>query len=179
MRITVYLGSNCGEDPAFRENAQALGTWIGSNGHTLVYGGSGDGLMGVLASAVLAAGGDVTGVMPGFLIRIGRAYEGLKDFSEVETMAERKNKMLELGDAYIAMPGGPGTLEEISEAISASRLRLHRKPCIFFNINNYYDDQFAQFSRMEEQGFVSRDEMRYVYNAKTLDEIIAVLERQV
>ena len=140
MNITVYLGSSIGDDPDYRKEAEHLGEWIGKNGHRLVYGGSHLGLMGVLSNAVLDSGGTVTGVMPEFMIASGRAGGKSIELIRVKDMAERKKKMLELGDAFIALPGGPGTLEEISEAISQSRLGRSEKECFLYDVDGYYDD---------------------------------------
>ncbi len=115
MNITVYLGSNEGNDPSLKEAVRALGAWIGNAGHALVYGGSKSGLMGELAESVLNAGGKVTGVEPQFFIDAGLEYDAITTLIVTKDMAERKAKMIELGDAFIAFPGGTGTLEEVSE----------------------------------------------------------------
>ena len=115
MNITVYLGASVGNDPAFLPAVRQLGTWIGSNGHALVYGGSKSGLMGALADSVLDAGGRVTGVEPSFFIEAEFQHDGIDDLIVTSDMAERKAKMIELGDAFVAFPGGTGTLEEIAE----------------------------------------------------------------
>ena len=119
MNITVYLGASAGNDPAFLPAVQELGNWIGANGHALVYGGSKSGLMGALADSVLEAGGHVTGVEPSFFIEAEFQHDGIDDLIVTSDMAERKAKMIELGDAFIAFPGGTGTLEEIDEVKSA------------------------------------------------------------
>ena len=118
MKLTVYLGANEGKDPALGQAVQELGRWIGESGHALVYGGSDNGLMGLLARSVLAAGGEVTGVEPQFFIDAGYQLEGLTRLIVTKDMAERKAKMIELGDAFLAFPGGTGTLEEITEVMS-------------------------------------------------------------
>ena len=139
MKVTVYLGANMGDNPSFKKATIALGQWIAKNGHTLVYGGSKMGLMGVLGDTVLENGGQAHGIMPQFLKDREIAYEGLTSMTIVETMAERKTAMLVQGDLFIALPGGLGTLEEISEAIAAARVGKLDKPCVFFNLNGYYD----------------------------------------
>lgn len=116
MNITVYLGANEGNDPSLRKAVQELGTWIGASGNALVYGGSKTGLMGEIAKSVLDAGGNVTGVEPQFFMDEGFQYDGLTELIVTKDMSERKNKMIELGDAFIAFPGGTGTLEEIAES---------------------------------------------------------------
>ncbi len=118
MNIVVYLGANFGNDPALCEAVRELGAWIGASGNSLVYGGSRSGLMGVIADSVLDNGGAVTGVEPQFFIDEGYQHEGLTSLIITKDMTERKAKMIELGDAFIAFPGGTGTLEEIAEVMS-------------------------------------------------------------
>ena len=118
MNITVYLGANDGTEIIHKTAAAELGRWIGKNGHTLIYGGSKCGLMGALAENVLLAGGKVIGVEPGFFVDAGYVYDDISQLIVTKTMAERKSKMIELGDAFIAFPGGTGTLEEITEVMS-------------------------------------------------------------
>ena len=130
MNITVYLGSTEGRAPDLKHAVQELGTWIGESGNSLVYGGSRTGLMGLLAKSVLDAGGRVTGVEPQFFIDEDLQYEGLTELIVTEDMAERKAKMIQLGDAFIAFPGGTGTLEEITEIMSKRSLRQLDAPCI-------------------------------------------------
>ena len=122
MHITVYLGASAGNDPAVARAVRELGAWIGSAGHTLVYGGSRSGLMGQLAQAALATGAPVIGVEPQFFIDAEYQLNGLTQLIVTKDMSERKAKMMELGDAFIAFPGGTGTLEEIADAVSASAL---------------------------------------------------------
>lgn len=139
MKVTVYLGANMGDNPSFKEVTIALGRWIAKNGLILVYGGSKMGLMGVLGDMVLEYGDQANGIMPQFLKNREIAYEGLTSMTIVETMAERKTAMLEQDELFIALPGGLGILEEISEAIAAARVGKLDKPCVFFNLNGYYD----------------------------------------
>ena len=116
MNITVYLGANEGNDPNLRSAVPQLGEWIGQSGNTLIYGGSKSGLMGAAADSVLNAGGEVIGVEPQFFIESEFQHDGLTELIVTKDMSERKNKMIELGDAFIAFPGGTGTLEEIETA---------------------------------------------------------------
>ena len=115
MNITVYLGANEGNDPSLRKAVRELGTWIGESGNRLVYGGSKSGLMGEIAESVLQAGGEVTGVEPQFFIDMEYQYDAITELIVTKDMTERKTKMIELGDVFIAFPGGTGTLEEIAE----------------------------------------------------------------
>ena len=118
MNITVYLGSAHGNDPKYKNEVVRLGNWIGKAGHRLIYGGSRIGLMGELAEAVLTAGGEVIGVEPDFFVNSCLQHHGITRLIVTKTMAERKARMIELGDVFIAFPGGTGTLEEISEVMS-------------------------------------------------------------
>ena len=123
MNITVYLGANEGNDPTLREAVEELGAWIGASGNALVYGGSKSGLMGAIADSVLKAGGEVTGVEPQFFVTNELQHNGLTRLIVTEDMTQRKSKMIELGDAFIAFPGGTGTLEEIAEVMSKVSLK--------------------------------------------------------
>ena len=155
MNITVYLGASAGNDPALQAAVVELGHYIGRSGHALVYGGSKSGLMGALARAALDAGAFVTGVEPSFFIDQMLQYEDLSRLIITETMAERKAKMIELGDAFIAFPGGTGTLEEISEVMSKVSLKQLDAPCIFYNLNGYYEALKAQLRHMRDMGLSS------------------------
>ena len=175
MNITVYLGANAGNDPALRDAVRALGRWIGESGNALVYGGSKNGLMGALAESVLAAGGRATGVEPQVFVDQGFLYDELTELIVTRDFPERKAKMLELGDAFIAFPGGTGTLEEISEVMSLVSLKKLSAPCIIYNLNGYYDSLRALLAHMVETGLSSADKLEGIYFAKSLDEIKALL----
>lgn len=175
MNITVYLGSAAGHDPVYRKRAEELGTWIGKSGHGLVYGGSRVGLMGVLAEAVLRAGGHVTGVEPQFFIDAGLEQLDLTQLIVVQTMPERKTRMIELGDAYIAFPGGTGTLEEISEIMSLVRLGHTEKPCILYNLNGFYEPLRQMLGKMTEEGFLPEKKRQKIRFAGSLPEIADIL----
>ncbi len=172
MNITVYLASAPGNDPCYAETAEKLGSWIAESGHTLVYGGANDGTMGIIADSCLKHGGEAIGVMPGFLAARGRKHEGLTEILLTATMAERKAKMIELGDVFIALPGGPGTLEEISEVISCVRLGILDKPVILLNVNGYYDPLHEMFRRMVDTGFLSREDYGVIHFVDTIEEIV-------
>ena len=175
MKIAVYLGSNVGKNPSFRQKTEELGQWIGENGHTLVYGGAKWGLMGILADTVLESDGKVIGVIPDFIADRGVAHPGVTQMMYTESMSQRKAKMIELADAYIAMPGGPGTLEEISEAVSLSRLGREEKPSMLYNIDGYYEDLRRMFIRMIDNGFLKPEEMERVHFVSDLEEISDIL----
>ena len=161
MNITVYLGANMGTDKTYAMEAKALGTWIGSAGHRLIYGGSRAGLMGILADAVLEAGGEVIGVEPSFFIDAEVQHEGITQLIVTDTMTERRARMIELG--------GTGTLEEISEVISAKKLGQMSKPVVVLNIEGYYDHLEALFRKMVEEGFLTRREMEKTFFARTVE----------
>ncbi len=175
MNITVYLGATPGSDPALETAARALGAWIGKNGHHLVYGGSKCGLMGVLAESVLASGGKVTGVEPQFFVDDGFVYDAITELIVTRDMSERKAKMIELGDAFIAFPGGTGTLEEIAEVMSKVALRRLDAPCILYDLNGYYTGLKLLLDHMVEMGLSSPEKLSGITFAATLDEIIAAL----
>ena len=169
MNITVYLGANEGNDNRLREAVQALGHWVGESGNALVYGGS------KLAKAVLEAGGKVTGVEPQFFMDAGFQYNGLTELIVTKDMSERKAKMIALGDAFIAFPGGTGTLEEISEIISKVALNQLNAPCILYNLNGYYNDLKHLLSLMIEKGLSSAERQKGIFFAETLEEIKDIL----
>lgn len=175
MNITVYLGANDGNDPLYLEEACRLGRWIGSSGHTLVYGGSACGLMGALARSALEAGGKVIGVEPQFFIDRAVQLNGLTELIITPDMAQRKAKMIELGDAFIAFPGGTGTLEEITEVMSKVSLRHLDAPCILYNLNGYYDSLRALLQHMIEKGLSSEERQAGIWFARDLGEIRRIL----
>ena len=177
MNITVYLGASEGSDPRLGGAVRELGRWIGQNGHALVYGGSKSGLMGALAESVLAAGGHVTGVEPQFFVDAGFVYDDIDELIVTRDMSERKAKMIELGDAFIAFPGGTGTLEEISEIMSKVSLNQISAPCILYNLNGYYDSLKELLHHMIEMGLSTPERQAGIYFVDNLDEIKQILEK--
>ena len=175
MNITVYLGSYEGNDPSLREAVQELGNWIGESGNALVYGGSGIGLMGVLATSVLQAGGEVTGVEPSFFIEQVLQKDDLTQLIVTKDMPERKAKMIELGEAFIAFPGGTGTLEEITEVMSMVSLGHLNAPCIIYNLNGYYNDLKNQLQHMIAMGLSTEERQNGIYFAEDLRQIKEIL----
>ena len=176
MNITVYLGANEGNNPALKQAVQELGTWIGESGNDLIYGGSKVGLMGIIAESVLRAGGKVTGVEPQFFMEKELQYDAVTHLIVTETMAERKTKMIELGDAFVAMPGGTGTLEEISEVMSLLALDRLEAPCILYNLHGYYDSLQQLLERMIAADLSNEYRQRNIYFVKNLDELQKVLD---
>ena len=177
MNIVVYLGARPGKNPLFREKARELGAWIAGQGHRLVYGGSAIGLMGELADAALSAGGEVTGVEPRFFVDAVLQHQGVQDLIVVETMQERKQKMISLGDAFIAFPGGTGTLEEISEIISMTCLGLTDKPCIIYNINGYYKILADYLDQMVAEGFMTPENRGKIFFAEGTADLESILRQ--
>lgn len=175
MNITVYLGALESNDKALKDAVIELGKWIGESGNDLVYGGSDSGLMGVIASSVLSAGGKVTGVEPQFFIDAELQYDGLTELIVTKDMSERKNKMIEFGDAFIAFPGGTGTLEEIAEIMSKVSLRHLDAPCILYNLNGYYDGLEVLLSHMIDMGLSTTERQEGIYFVENLDEIKQIL----
>ncbi len=171
MKITVYLGSNRGNDPCLGDAAQALGKWIGENGHTLVYGGSRSGLMGLLAKSVLESGGKVIGVEPQFFIDAGLVYDDITELIVTDDMTQRKTKMIELGDAFIAFPGGTGTLEEISEVMSKVSMQHLHAPCIVYNLNGYYNGLKTLLRHMVDMGLSSKKQLQGICFADDLEAV--------
>ena len=176
MNITVYLGANEGNDPFLRKEVEKLGAWIGNSGNTLVYGGSKSGLMGAIADSVLKAGGEVIGVETKFFVENEFQHDGLTKLIVTKDMAERKNKMIELGEVFIAFPGGTGTLEEITEVISKVSLKQLDAPCIIYNLNGYYNDLKALLNHMIEKGLSSNERQEGIYFAENLNNIKQILE---
>lgn len=180
MNIAVYCASTPGDDPCFREAAVELGRWIGEGGNTLVYGGSSVGIMGVIAREVMASGGCALGVEPQFFIDAGVAQEELTELIVVETMAERKAKMIELADAFVALPGGIGTLEEITEIMSCVRLGLDVAECYLLNIDVFYDPLVRLLESMVAHGFLDRVDLdRYLFpeSVRELCEMVSAFQR--
>ena len=177
MNITVYLGSYKGSDDSLTAAVRELGTWIGESGNALVYGGSKIGLMGVLAESVITAGGRATGVEPQFLVDKVLQYDDLTELIVTPDMSTRKAKMVELGDAFIALPGGTGTLEEISEIMSAVSLGLINAPCILYNHNGFYEPLKAQLGKMIEEGLSTAERQQGIYFADSIAEIREILAR--
>ncbi len=156
-RVCVFCGSNYGTRDSYREMAATLGRSLAARGIGLVYGGSKVGLMKTLADAVLTLDGEVIGVMPEHLVRQEVLHPALSDVRIVRSMHERKAVMAELADAFIALPGGYGTLDELCEALSWSQLGLHRKACGLLNVEAFFDGLLRLLDRAVEEGFLRRE----------------------
>ena len=174
-RIVVYCGANIGNNPAYEAAAVAVGRTLAEQGIGLVYGGGGVGLMGVVADAALAAGGEVVGVIPEALKALEVEHKGLTDLHVVPDMHSRKAMMLGLADAVIAMPGGFGTMDELFEALTWSQLDYHRKLCGVLNIAGYYDHLLAWIAHSVEVGLVKPANLGLIVAGSTVDEVLAGL----
>lgn len=152
--IAVFCGSRDGASPVYKESAHALGKALAEQGITLIYGGATVGLMGEVADAALGAGGNVIGVIPHFLKSREIEHKQLTELIVVDSMHERKLKMSELAEGFIALPGGPGTMEEYFEIFTWAQLGLHQKPCGILNVQHYYDPLITLFDQMAREQFM-------------------------
>ena len=171
--ICVYCGSNAGSKPAYAERARALGARIARDGHTLVYGGGNVGLMGIVADAVLAHGGEVVGVIPEQLVQWEVAHTGLTRLEVVANMHQRKARMFDLSDAFIALPGGFGTLDEMFEMLTWRQLGLGQKPCAFLDVEGFYAPLIGMIDRMVEERFLHRDQRHDLWHGEDIDVLFA------
>jgi uncharacterized protein (TIGR00730 family) len=172
VRICVFCGSNSGNDLAYADAARSVGQGLAENDCQLVYGGGRAGLMGVIADTVLAAGGKVTGVIPRALVDQEIAHGRLTQLLVVETMHERKAKMAELADGFIALPGGVGTLEEIFEQWGWARLGIHAKPCAFFDVKGFFEPVRTMLDQMLRAGFMRKEHTDIITFASDLGQIL-------
>src|ERR1700723_2402874 len=160
--ICVYCGSSDGGDALFAEAAEELGRTLATDGIGLVYGGGGEGLMGRLARSTLAGGGYVTGIIPSFLIRKEHPLTAVQEMLVVEDMHERKQAMFDRADAFVALPGGVGTLEELVEQMTWAQLNRHTKPILIADIGGFWGPLLALFAHMHIEGFI-RDGFDMLY----------------
>jgi uncharacterized protein (TIGR00730 family) len=173
--ICVYCGSGSGDDPAFRDCAKAFGHAMAENGIGLVYGGGTIGLMGTIARAVLERGGHVTGIMPDFLKSREKLLDRVQETIIVPDMHTRKQLMFEKADAFVALPGGIGTLEELVEQMTWAQLGRHTKPILLLSINGFWKPLLVLLAHMREQGFIRPGlELNYLV-AERVDEVIPML----
>ena len=174
-RLCVFAGSNAGVRPEYRAAAQELGRVLAGRGVGVVYGGASIGLMGALADAALAAGGLVIGVIPAALLAKEIAHPGLTELRVVSSMHERKALMADLSDAFVALPGGLGTFEELFEVLTWAQLGLHRKPCGLLNVQGYFDPLLAFVSHSIEEGFVRPEHRAMISVSKSSASLIDLL----
>jgi uncharacterized protein (TIGR00730 family) len=177
-RVVVYCGANVGTNPAYKTAAEALGRTLAARGIGLVYGGGGVGLMGVLADATLAAGGEVIGVIPEALKALEVGHAGLTQMHVVPDMHSRKAMMLGLADAAIALPGGFGTMDEMFEALTWSQLDYHRKLCGLLNVAGFYDHLLAWMRHSIEVGLVKAANMQLIVESTDINAMLDEMHRR-
>ena len=166
--ICVYCGSNAGSKPAYTERAIALGDRIAKEGLQLVYGGGNVGLMGIVADAVLAAGGEVVGVIPEQLVNWEVAHKGVTRLEVVANMHERKKRMFDLSDAFVALPGGFGTLDEMFEMLTWRQLGIGNKPCAFLDIDGFYEPLIGMIDRMVDERFLHAEQRQDLWHGEDI-----------
>ena len=171
--ICVYCGSNAGNKPAYTERAIALGDRIAKEGLQLVYGGGNVGLMGIVADAVLAAGGEVVGVIPEQLVNLEVAHNGVTKLEVVANMHERKKRMFDLSDAFVALPGGFGTLDEMFEMLTWRQLGIGDKPCAFLDVEGFYTPLMGMIDRMVEERFLHPEQRADLWHGDDIDAMVA------
>ncbi len=174
-RICVFCGSHLGNEASYAQMARKAAGAIVAAGYGVVYGGGGIGLMKIVADAALAAGGEVIGVIPQALARTEMAHQGLTQLHVVATMHERKALMDDLSDAFVALPGGFGTMDEFCEILSWRQLRIHDKPIGLLNYRGYYDALLVLFDSMVREGFVGPHNRSLFIDAATIDELLEAM----
>lgn len=172
MKIAVYCGSRTGSEPRFAQKARELGAYLGEQGIDVVFGGGHVGLMGIVADAALAHGGKVYGVIPEHLRDRELAHPNLTELFVVADMHERKAKMAELADGFVALPGGIGTLEEIFEAWTWGQLGFHHKPCAFYNVDGFFDPLLDMVRGMESVGFLNQEYIDMLILAEAPEQLV-------
>ncbi|MBU7456420.1 TIGR00730 family Rossman fold protein [Leuconostoc fallax] len=175
-KIAVYCGASTGNDNKYEDATIELGKWLVNNNFELIYGGGGVGLMGLLTQTVLDNGGKAHGIMPQNLYDRGAAHSHLTSLEIVPNMSVRKQYMLDRSDACIALPGGPGTLEEIIEAFSWARLGDNDNPCILYNVDRYYDPLKHMFTEMTKKGFLTEIDFNKLGFLNNLSDIMTFIE---
>jgi uncharacterized protein (TIGR00730 family) len=175
MRLCVFCGSSAGASPHYAEAAARFGRAVVRQDIQLVYGGGRVGLMGVIADAVLAEGGEVIGVIPRALVERELAHEGLTTLHIVESMHDRKRAMAELSHGFVALPGGVGTLEELFEQWTWAQLGIHDKPCGLLNVGGYFDPLITMINRMIEQGFLDQKYVTMLLHDADIDPLLTKL----
>jgi uncharacterized protein (TIGR00730 family) len=173
--VCVFCGSSTGSRPEFSASARSLGRLLAAEGITLVYGGGSVGLMGVVADAALEGGGQVFGVIPKALYRREIAHSGLTQLFEVDSMHDRKQLMFELADAFVALPGGLGTVEELTEVATWAQLGMHAKPIATLDVSGYWKPLHAFLRGAADAGLVKPKNLELIVNVSDLDELLRIL----
>lgn len=174
--VCVYCGSSSGNSEIYKQATVALGALLARKQYRLVYGGGSTGLMGYLANAVLEGGGQVTGVIPGFLVEREREHRGLTDLVEVNSMHQRKQKMVDYSDGFIILPGGMGTMDEFFETTTWAQLGLHRKPIGILNVDGYFDLLAGFIDQMVKSDFLSATNRQLVIVEKDAETLLQKME---
>ena len=175
MNVCVFCGSSTGTDPVFANAARDTGRLLAQGGHSLIYGGGNIGLMGILADAVLEAGGQVTGVIPDFLMNREVGHRGLTDLIVVSSMHDRKKRMVDLADAFIALPGGWGTLDELAEILTWRQLGLIDQPVGLLNVDSFFTPLVDQMKAMTEKGFLHPANLRFLVVENSPQKLLTML----
>ena len=176
MKVAVYCGSQTGANPLYKQAAAQLGAALAKKQHTIIYGGSNIGLMGAMADAALTEGGKVIGVMPTHLQKREIAHTNLSEIHFVENMHIRKATMVELADAFVAMPGGCGTLDEYFEVFTWAQIGLHTKPVILFNVEGFYNALIQHFYKMLDDGFIRPEQRSILKIAATVEDVLQYIQ---
>ena len=171
--ICVYCGSNAGSDPAYASQAKALGARLAADNLALVYGGGNVGLMGIVADAVLANGGEVIGVIPQQLVDWEVAHRGVTRLEVVDSMHTRKARMFELSDGFVALPGGFGTLDEMFEMLTWRQLGLGKKPCAFLDVNGFWQPLMAMLDTMVRERFLHAEQRNDLWHGNDIEALLA------
>lgn len=174
--VCVFCGSSFGDDPAFREAAQAIGSGIARMGYSLVFGGGGLGLMGVVAKAALDGGSEIQGIMPGFLQALEPGVSPQEKLIVTPHLQERKNLMLQMSDAFLILPGGLGTFDEFFEVATEAQLGVHAKPIIVVNVSGYFDGLDALLHATVKKGFAKEKILKLYYLADGAEAALEILE---
>lgn len=174
--VCVFCGSSTGNDPIYTNIATELGTRLASEGIRLIFGGGHIGLMGVIADAVIEHGGEVTGVIPESLQMRELAHSGVEDMRIVDSMHTRKALMANLADAFVALPGGLGTFEELCEILTWAQLRFHTKPVVIFNARGYYDSLLKLIRNGVDEGFMRSEHLKLFQVVETVDDLLKELK---
>jgi uncharacterized protein (TIGR00730 family) len=175
-KLCVFCGSASGKSPIYIEAARSLGEMMAKNNIALVYGGATIGVMGALADAVLAHGGAVIGVMPKVLVDYEIAHKKLTELHVVDDMHSRKKMMYDRSNAFLTLPGGMGTLDEMFEILTWSQLKLHNKPCFVYNLNGFYDSLLEYLRHSHSEGFIRPEHLKLLAEIKQEAELLSLLK---
>lgn len=175
MNVCLFCGSSTGTDPVFGDAARQIGSILAKQGHTLVYGGGNIGLMGIAANACLEGGGKVVGVIPDFLMKREVGHSGLTELIVADSMHQRKKKMADLADVFIALPGGWGTLDELAEILTWRQLGLIHQPIGLLNLDSFFSPLVDQMKRMADKGFLSHSNLEFLVVKDSSEKLLTAL----